>query len=213
MENPYQPTAEVHQSRPAKSQLFVFARAMALGLAVSGIILGALPLLLAMANPIAASCEILGGAMIVLAGVLLLLAVFLARGKMRGRATHNWIAGGLFLTLGSILFAKGYGTVSANRKRLTKRNRIWINGNKLLKTTKKARQKIRGRHLDTQVAANNQSMHASGKMSSDVDGPLPTACSQSFCHRRSFTRCHSLLTQDGSRKPKRNSVCDSLRRS
>jgi len=117
MENPYQPTAEVHQSRPAKSQLFVFARAMALGLAVSGIILGALPLLLAMANPIAASCEILGGAMIVLAGVLLLLAVFLARGKMRGRATHNWIAGGLFLTLGSILFAKGYGTVSANRKR------------------------------------------------------------------------------------------------
>lgn len=119
MENPYQSTESLPtKSLPIKSRSFVFARAMALGLVVSGIVLGALPLLLAMPDPIAARCEILGGAMIVLAGALLLLAMFLARGKMRKGSTYNWIAGGLFLALGSILFAKGYGTESANKRRL-----------------------------------------------------------------------------------------------
>jgi hypothetical protein len=117
MENPYQSTAEVHQSRSAKSRLYVFVRAMTLGLAVSGIILAALPPWIAMPVPIAARCEILGGTMIVLAGALLLLAMFLARGKMPRPPTHNWIAGCLFLTLGSILFAKGYGTEAENTKR------------------------------------------------------------------------------------------------
>ncbi|GIW97273.1 MAG: hypothetical protein KatS3mg111_0606 [Pirellulaceae bacterium] len=128
MELQDQSTAEVHPSRPAKSRLFAFARAMAVGLAVSGIILGTLPLWIAMPVPIAARCEILGGAMIVLAGALLLLAMFLARGQMRGPSTYNWIAAGLFLVLGSILFAKGYGTESANTRRF---NEVKSNLNQL----------------------------------------------------------------------------------
>lgn len=112
MASPYEPAAEILQPDTRKSRWFLILRAMLVGAGVTGLVLGALRFVVVMPLPIAARCEMLGGAMSLAAGTALFVLLSRARYARAEVLKLSVLFASFFLFLGSVFFVHGYSTES-----------------------------------------------------------------------------------------------------
>ena len=119
MTKPYtSPTAPSSLSEK-KLRSFQVVRAIAIGMGGAGALLACLRFFIALTEPIAARCEILGGMLLFFAGALLLIGFFAKRGGAHARANIVTLAIAIgFCLSGCGWLSYGYTKEAAHRKRL-----------------------------------------------------------------------------------------------
>ena len=118
MTNPFTSPATPSTSSEKMSRSSRVVRAIAIGTGCAGAILACLRFFIAMTEPIAARCEILGGVLLTIAGVLLFIRFFLKRARSKALTNRGTLLIALaFCLLGCGWLANGFITEAANRKR------------------------------------------------------------------------------------------------